>query len=396
MKKKDDIFSVSQVNAHIKNMIFGNIPKLFIKGELSNLVFHRSGHIYFSLKDEGSSLRGVLFKRQVQNLEFLPKNGDSVVCFGKLDVYTVAGTYQIVAESLKSYGKGDLQEKFEKLKQKLYLEGLFDVKYKQSIPKFPAKIGIITSPSGAAIADIKSVIKRRYPCQTFLYPALVQGKDAHRQIIAGIEYFERDFQVDTIIISRGGGSQEDLFCFNSQRLARCIYGAKTPIISGIGHEIDFTIADFVSDLRAPTPSVAAELAVPEKNELFLSLQENQKSLLFYKEKFFYKLKSQFDDLTYRINRCNPIVEMEKRKLLLVSQQKALAMALEGYKQKKRSQLDMISSKFDDLSPIKTLKRGYAIVRQDKTVIKSAEQIDQNKALEIIFSESKYKFLIKKD
>ena len=261
------IFSVYEVTVHLKQVIETAIEPLYVAGEISNFVHHSSGHIYFNLKDANATMRCTFFRNANYRLDFKPEDGMQVVCFGKLTVFEKSGQYNLNVQSMQLAGKGDLARQFELLKQKLEAEGLFAQEHKQALPKFPQRIGIVSSATGAALQDILNILKRRYPVLALVYPALVQGNEAPAQLIKGIQYFNQSEPVDLIIISRGGGSQEDLWAFNHEGLARAIFASKIPVISGVGHEIDFTICDFVADLRAPTPSAAAELAVPDKNEL---------------------------------------------------------------------------------------------------------------------------------
>ncbi len=267
-----DIFSVREINNHIKNILENNIPNLYVEGEITNFVRHSSGHIYFSVKDDFSTLRCVFFKQNNYSLDFFPKNGDKVILFGNISLYVKAGSYQFNVKNIFNSGTGILQIKFEQLKAKLQAEGIFAESHKKHLPVFPKRIGLITSPTGAAIQDIKNVIFRRFPIELVLYPVSVQGDRAAVSLVEAVKYFSENPSVDMIIISRGGGSQEDLFCFNDENLVRAIYDCPIPVISGVGHEIDFTLTDFVADLRAPTPSAAAELAVPDRYQLLDALQ----------------------------------------------------------------------------------------------------------------------------
>ena len=262
--------SVCDLNNYIKNAFENDrlLSAVTVRGEISNFVNHRSGHMYFSLKDEESQIRAVMFRSKAIGLKFLPENGMKVTVHGSVAVYTRDGSYQIYVNTMQPDGVGALYLAYEQLKNKLRDEGLFDEEHKKPIPKMPGRIGVITASTGAAIRDILTVTERRYPlADIYVYPALVQGEGAEDDLIAGVDYFDRSSLVDVVIIGRGGGSIEDLWAFNSERLARRIYDASVPIISAVGHETDFTICDFVSDMRAPTPSAAAELAVPDRTEL---------------------------------------------------------------------------------------------------------------------------------
>ncbi len=385
---KENIFSVTEITKHLQNVVEENIPNLYVEGEISNFTHHRSGHIYFSLKDNNSTLRCVFFKYANKSLNFQPKVGDNVICGGKLTVYVKGGSYQLNVKKMLPSGIGELQLKFEELKKKLMGEGLFDEKLKKQIPKFPESIGVVTSSTGAAIEDIKNVITRRYPVKIFLYPANVQGEKAAKDIIDGINYFKREKPVDLIIIGRGGGSQEDLFCFNDEKLARTIFKADIPIVSAVGHEIDFTISDFVSDLRAPTPSAAAELAVPNKTDILNHLRSLRNSLRASINQFFYSKKLEIQELENRLDSFHPknlVADMHKRLdnaiLRLISSTK-----VQVNRYKKRSEL--LSNELRELSPHQALKRGYSLIRKEKKLINSITQISKDEELEIILSDGK--------
>ena len=273
-ERTDNVLTVSDLNNYIKSMFDGNrlLSSVQVRGEISNFTNHRSGHFYFSLKDEGGQIKAVMFRSSAARLKFIPENGMKVTVFGSISVFPRDGVYQMYATSMQPDGIGALYLAYEQMKAKLEAEGLFDADYKKPLPEFPERIGVITSPTGAAIRDIINVLGRRYPLATvYIYPALVQGDGAARTLIDGIDYFDRSGLVDTVIIGRGGGSIEDLWEFNNEALARRIFAASVPIISAVGHETDFTICDFVADMRAPTPSAAAELAVPDIRELSITV-----------------------------------------------------------------------------------------------------------------------------
>ena len=274
------VYSVSQINKYIKNMFLSDylLSNLQVKGEISNLKYHSSGHIYFTLKDEKGAIKCVMFSSYRQGLKFVLKEGMQVTVSGSVEVYERDGTYQIYAKAIKEEGVGDLFERFEKLKEKLSEAGMFDPSYKRPIPKFVRRLGVLTAPTGAAVRDIIDVSKRRNPgIEIILFPAIVQGDDAPASIVAGLQALPQ-YGVDVIICGRGGGSMEDLCGFNDEAVAEAICNCPVPVISAVGHETDFTIADFVSDLRAPTPSAAAELAISDVNALLGELR-NKKEIL---------------------------------------------------------------------------------------------------------------------
>jgi len=266
------VFTVYEVSLHIRQVLETSLEPLYISGEISNFTHHSSGHMYFNLKDPNATLRCTFFKGVNYSLNFKPEDGMQVVCFGKITLYEKSGTYNLNVTSMQLSGQGDLARQFELLKQRLDSEGLFDSAHKQALPRYPESIGIVSSPTGAAIQDIMNILKRRLPVKVYLYPALVQGSEAPAQLIEGIQFFNREKQVDLIILTRGGGSQEDLWAFNDEKLARAIFASSLPVISAVGHEIDFSISDFVADHRSPTPSAAAELAVPDRTELLAYLE----------------------------------------------------------------------------------------------------------------------------
>jgi exodeoxyribonuclease VII large subunit len=392
---KENIFSVSEVTKHIKNILESNIPNLFVTGELANFTRHISGHIYFSLKDPDSSLKCVYFRAYNQYLQYTPKNGDQVICFGKTTVFEKSGNYQLNVLKMFPSGIGELQLKFEELKLKLEEEGLFDAAHKKPIPPFPEKIGVITSSSGAAIKDIENVISRRFPCRILLYPASVQGKNAAREIISGIRYFNQEFKVDILIIGRGGGSQEDLFCFNDEALAREIFQSEIPVISAVGHEIDFTITDLVADLRAPTPSAAAELAVPNADDVLQqinSMSERMKIIALNKI------------YTYEVclgKMINSIKSYHPRNILQTYQQRLdeailkIDHNLSRYLTISRSRLNILQEQLKELSPYDALKRGYSILRQKNRILNSVKKINPQENLHILLSDGSIESKVQK-
>jgi exodeoxyribonuclease VII large subunit len=383
---KENIFSVSEVTKHIKNILESNIPNLFVTGEIANFTRHRSGHIYLSLKDAESSMRCVFFKSYVQQLQFQPVDGDRVICFGKTTVFEKSGNYQLNVMKMFLSGVGELQLKFEKLKQKLESEGLFDPLHKKTIPVFPDKIGVITSATGAAITDIKNVISRRFPCRIYLYPATVQGEKAAGEIISGIQYFNEEFKVDTLIVGRGGGSQEDLFCFNDEALAHEIFQSEIPIISAVGHEIDYTIADLVADLRAPTPSAAAELAVPNSEDIRSSIRSFTERLRIVSMNNLYNYKLKSSKLEHSLKLFHP------EQILRAYQQRfdEAGIKLEHISgsilNKYHTDLRTISGQLKELSPYSALKRGYSILRQKKKILNSIKNVDLEENVNVMLSD----------
>ena len=428
--KEIKIISVTELNKLAKSLLENGIPKLWIEGEISNLARPASGHIYFSLKDETSQIRCAWFKqRQLINANDI-SNGMKMLALGKISLYQPRGEYQFIIEKMETAGEGDLKRKYEELKQKLFNEGLFDREKKLEIPKIPKKIGVITSPSGAAIRDVLSILKRRFPLLPIvIFPITVQGDNAAPGIEIALKKANHRADCDVLILARGGGSLEDLWAFNEEIVARAIHVSKIPIISAIGHETDTTIADFVSDIRAPTPSGAAEIVTPDQNEL-LKLLKTLFGRIEHETNQYINSKSQsMDWLSKRLSQSNPIMTVRKqieisgnlRKLLFSSIGRNLSLhskAVDGLKfklnssspkleiqkaishlsemqlkittsskssvTKLNSQLTALGKTLDSLSPLKTLDRGYAVARDSKTkkIISNSEKVSINSQIDI--------------
>ncbi|MDD6485067.1 MAG: exodeoxyribonuclease VII large subunit [Clostridiales bacterium] len=366
--------TVSQINNYLKRLIDHAVQlnDVWVKGELSNFKLHYSGHIYTTLKDEGGVLKAVMFKSSASKLSFEPKDGMKVLARGKVGVYEAGGVYQLYIEEMIPDGVGELYIAYEQLKARLGEEGLFDQRYKKPIPRYPKCVGVVTAPTGAAVRDIINVITRRYPlAEIVIYPAQVQGMGAKESIAEAIEYFNENRLADTLIVGRGGGSIEDLWAFNEELVARAIFNSKIPVISAVGHETDFTIADFVADLRAPTPSAAAELAVPSAAELASSVQTmlslGAHSVLKALENRRMHLKA------LRPKNPKDIINDGSLKLDTLT-----GRLLNGYKMKLMSakkQLSQSGAKLDALSPLRTMARGYSIpLSSDGSVIRSAKEL----------------------
>lgn len=380
------IYSVTQINMYIKNMFANDylLKNVQIKGELSNVKYHSSGHIYFTLKDAGSAVNGVMFKSaRTAGLDFLLENGQSVLITGSVAVYERDGRYQIYAKEIKLDGRGNLYEAYERLKQKLYEEGLFEFEHKKPIPKFPKKIGIVTAKTGAAVQDILNIAKRRNPfVQLYLYPAKVQGEGAAATIKAGIEKLDT-MGLDTIIIGRGGGSIEDLWPFNEECVARAIYNAKTPIISGTGHEIDNTIADYAADLRAPTPSAACELALPDVMSLLYQVRQFETAMTQSMKKHILQEQKHIQMLSARLEKNSPKMKFENQKIYLDSLQDRICLAGKGKYEKKRHQYEILLAKLNGLSPTAKLVGGYGYIEtEDNAAIKSVTDIKENDKISV--------------
>ena len=386
-----DALSVTQITSKIKaalenNLLFQNV---WIKGEISNLSKPKSGHLYFTLKDSQASMRCVMWRSQVAKLVHFPKEGDAVEVKGSVTVYEKSGQYQLVTTLIRPAGEGQLYQEFLRTKQKLEDEGLFDESHKRAIPFIPKKIGIVTSPSGAAIRDIIHTITRRYPlAEVTLAPATVQGNAAANELINALNRLNEDIKPDVILIGRGGGSLEDLWCFNDEALARTIFTSEAPVISGVGHETDFTIADFVADLRAPTPTAAAELATPDQQEFLLQLDSMN---VYFENTLVEKinvLKTSLSDQQRYLALLSPEKQILLNKqsiLALVEQQKQLInQQLSSYKQT----LNHAIEKMEMLTPENTLKRGYAIVFKNEQPISSVNHVALDDTIKIQLADGK--------
>ena len=405
----NEYISISDINRIIKYTIEESLElrSVYLKGEISNLKFHGRGHLYFSLKDETSKINAVMFNYSKCGLNFIPKDGDSVLVHGRIGVYEASGSYQVYVDSMELDGLGNLYVLFEKLKKKLSEEGLFDKEHKQKIRRVPRKIGVITAPTGAAVRDIISTINKRFPMtEIYLFPTLVQGENAAPNIVKMIELANTYEDIDTIILGRGGGSIEDLWAFNEEMVARAIYNSRIPIISGVGHEIDFTISDFVADLRAPTPTGAAILAVPDvsevkryfKNALDRSnnailniLNNNTQLVLKYKTNYLlnnpirlYEMKEQKLDTLYdrlnvfiktRLDSYNHLMDKYKSNYILNNPK----MLLESSKNK----LDTLKVKLDLLNPENILDKGYSIIYKDNKIVKDVTNINVDDEINIV-------------
>jgi len=413
--------SITELNNYIKNILDNDffLNKVYLKGEISNFKSHTRGHLYFTLKDENARLSAVMFQGNTRSLQFKPEDGMNVLVTGRISAYPASGSYQIYVEEMTLDGIGNLYIEFEKLKEKLFKEGLFNKEHKKPIPRFPERIGVITADTGAAVRDIMSTIKRRYPlCEVILFPTLVQGEFAAPNIVKQIEVAD-NYNCDVLIVGRGGGSIEDLWAFNEEIVARAIYNANTPIISAVGHEPDFTIADFVADLRAPTPTGAAEMAVPTVkdinnllNQYKLRLNKNIKSLVNTKFIELYSLKNSFilknpmslyemkeqtldkllDNLNKNIvvylNNLKHNLEIDINNLRLVSPDK-LIMNNQNIISELKSKLNNIMDKqitntkhnleyiintLKLVNPLNILSNGYSLVKLDDKVIKSSKDL----------------------
>lgn len=399
--------TVTTLNKYLKNKFDTdpNIQTLGLKGEISNFKGHTRGHLYFTLKDEGSRINAVMFSTYASKLNFVPKDGMKVLVVGRVSVYEPTGGYQIYVNEMISDGVGNLYLKFEELKKKLSNEGLFNQEHKRPIPKFPKKIGIVTAPTGAAIRDILSTIKRRFPStETILFPALVQGDFAAPDIVKQIKKAD-EYNLDVLIVGRGGGSIEDLWAFNEEIVARAIYDAKTPIISAVGHEIDFTISDFVSDLRAPTPTGAAEMAVPNIidvknfiNQLNIRLNKDINNIIEFNKKRLDNYKTNYVLInplaTFEIKeqKLDTLIDNLNNKIknILDNNKKRLDNVMKNYTinnpdtilNRYNNTYELLLNKLNLLNPLNILSKGYSVVKKDNNVIKDINDINIKDKLNI--------------
>ena len=419
METETKYYSVTQYNQAIKNFLDSKeeCQRVHIKGEISNYKGHTRGHLYFTLKDETSRINAVMFSSAASKLDFTPKDGDEVLIDGRISVYVDNGGYQVYAEKMTLAGNGDLLKKLEELKKKLGNEGLFDDAHKRPIPKYPTKIGIVTAPTGAAIRDILSTIKRRYPiCETILFPALVQGDEAKFDVVSQIEK-ANEYDLDVLIVGRGGGSIEDLWAFNEEIVARAIYNSKIPIISAVGHEIDFTIADFVADLRAPTPTGAAEMAVPNMPDLInyieqLKIRLNRNvtnkinnlmdNLNKYKTSYVlanplasFEIKEQKLDtyinslnnsIVYKINNAITKYNHLKNNHILINPQELFI--------KYNNSMELIVNKLELLNPLNVLSKGYTVSKVNNKIIKSINDVKVDDKLNIKLLDGEIETIVK--
>lgn len=408
----NEYITVTQLTKYIKFKIDNDshLNRVYLKGEISNFKAHTRGHFYFTIKDENSRINAVMFSTYTKNVKFDIQDGMKVLVTGKISVYEATGGYQIYVDSIQEDGLGNLYVAFEQLKKKLQEEGLFNEDHKKPIPKIPNRIGIITAPTGAAIKDILSTLKRRWPlAETILFPSLVQGAEAAEDIVRNIE-LSKQYDLDVLIVGRGGGSIEDLWCFNEEIVARAIYDLDTPVISAVGHEIDFTISDFVADLRAPTPTGAAEMAVPDIRDItklisqieirLLNCTSNiininkevlnklQNAYVLKNPLAIYEIKGQkFDNLFDRlVNSFNNKISNTKNKIELLDNRLVNSINVEMTTNK--HDFNKLLSKLEVLNPLLTIKRGYSIVRKNDKVISSTKDLKKKDNLELELKDGK--------
>lgn len=417
----EKIYTVSEITRLIKLELENAFPALWVEGEISNFRKAASGHLYFTLKDEQSQLAAVMWRSDARQIRFDIKDGLKVICRGRLSVYEVRGQYQLVTELIEPKGKGALQLAFEQLKEKLKAEGLFDPQHKKALPVLPKKVGIVTSPSGAAIVDILRTLERRFArLHILIYPAKVQGEGAADEIVEGIDYLSREPGIDVIIVGRGGGSIEDLWAFNEEKVARAIFRSSIPIISAVGHEVDFTIADFVADVRASTPSVAAEIVIKKEQEIADHIKHLEKNLVQTSRYFLQGLKQQVFNLShhrifenFRIKLLNleqRVDELEerardilRRKKMSLAENKAsvllfeekMAHSIKSLVQDLRAKWEKLSLELHNLSPLNILKKGYTLCwKDDLQLIRRIEDIEEDKDIRVSFYKGEFTCRVK--
>lgn len=385
------VYTVSQVTAYIRNL-FDNDPELqdvWVEGEISNYSQATSGHVYFTLKDAYAQLRCVVWRSQIALLEHVPCDGDAVIVHGRASVYEPHGRYQLYVDKVRPLGAGALFLQFEALKERLQKEGLFAADRKRPLPRFPRKLGVVTSPVGAAIRDILNILRRRYPlAEVILAPTAVQGDEAPPQIVAAIKALNAHSDVEAIIVARGGGSLEELWAFNDERVARAIFASRVPVISGIGHETDFTIADLVADVRAPTPSAAAEIAVPDQRALQTQLQQYRGSLRRQMVQVLSDKAGALQRAMTLLRRFSPQIVLERRRQDLDERQERLLTQQRHRLAMWRQRLSGMELRLRALSPLATLERGYAVVSRRDTaeVVRHRSQVQSGDSVDIRVSD----------
>lgn len=387
-----NVLTVTQVNTYIKALLDESVPlrNIYISGEISNFThYYRTGHLYFTLKDESSQLKAVMFSSNASRLRFQAENGMKVICRGRISVYSKSGEYQLYVDDMQPDGVGALSLAFEQLKKKLSQEGLFDEAHKKPIPPFPSKIGVATSNIGAAVEDIKNITARRYPlAEIIICPTVVQGENAPADIVRSIKMLDGFDGIDVIILGRGGGSAEDLWAFNSEEVARAVFACETPIVSAVGHETDFTICDFVSDLRAPTPSAAAELVCPDINKLYSDLSVKKNALDFYIANRIETLEQDLCDITQNGAFADAesffAAYQDNLKVLSERLNDAFSFTIDD----KENKFLNASARLEALSPLSVLMRGYCVASKNGKAVKSKKDIKKDDELTLRFADGR--------
>ena len=394
------IITVSELNEYLK-MLFEYdevLRNIYIKGEISNFTNHyKTGHFYFSLKDAGGSVRAVMFRGNASKLKFMPENGMRVIVGGRVSVFPRDGQYQIYVDVMEPDGIGALYLAYEQLRAKLEKEGLFAASRKRPLPRLPQRIGIVTSPTGAAIRDMLHIAGRRFPsAEIVLYPALVQGADAPASIMRGIRYFNAKKTVDVLIIGRGGGSIEDLWAFNDEALVRAVANSQIPIVSAVGHETDFTLCDFAADLRAPTPSAAAELVVPDRAELAAYLKQLDERILLGMSRKLSRSRDRLAVLSSSRTLTDPMAVIDDKRMVLMMEERALHTRMERILEAKRAAFQYKTAKLEALNPLAVVARGYSTVFDRKGVlVKSTSQVEKGDKISISLTDGRIYALVDK-
>ena len=386
------VYSVTELNNYVKRILETdeNLKNVFVTGEISNFKNHYSGHMYMTIKDEGGAIKSVMFSSYASRLKFVPENGMKVIIFGSVSLYNKDGSYQLYITDMQPDGVGALNLAFEQLKEKLGKEGLFNTEFKKPIPKFPKKIGVMTAPDGAAVRDIFSVLKRRYPVAEIVFcPVAVQGASAAPEITKAIKLFNEQNAADVLIVGRGGGSLEDLWAFNEEIVARAIFESKIPVISAVGHETDFTIADFVADLRAPTPSAAAELAVPDVFELKSDLMGLRQHLSVLMRNIIETEKEKIGNYEKQITILSPVNKIQNSRQELSNLYEKVVNSMTFKMNDEKSKIALLSSKLNALSPLNVLSRGYSIAYNDNKPIKSVSDVKKGDNIKIQVTDGEF-------
>lgn len=439
----EEIYTVSRLNREVRFLLEGSFPMMWVEGEISNFAAPSSGHWYFSIKDSSAQIRCAMFKPQIRQIKILPKDGMHVLIKARVSLYEGRGDFQLLVEHLTETGEGKLRQEFELLKKRLLTAGLFAESHKKSLPTIPKSIGVITSATGAAIRDILSVLKRRFAhAPIIIYPTLVQGELSAVSIVTAIQTANRRRECDVLILARGGGSLEDLWGFNVEQVAHAIYGSEIPIISGIGHEVDFTIADFVADVRAPTPSAAAELIVPDKDDLLITLKHFKQQLIrimqqplkYYQQhliwikknlqqqhpkrklaeqaqkldlcettlsrllaKLIFSRQSELRTLRAKLYGLSPAAKIQELQHRLTHLSKNLQVCMKQKLQHQRQQIGSLAAKLDALSPLSTLQRGFAIATSvpEQQILRDAKEIKLGDKIQVRLMEGKLQCLVEK-
>ena len=389
--KRDNTLTVGELNRYVKMLMDNDalLSAVSVQGEISNLKYHSSGHLYFTLKDGEAEISAVMFRSSAMNLKMIAKDGMQVIAFGRVSVYEKSGRAQLYVSAMLDNGIGALQLEYERLKKQLEAEGLFDKKKKRPIPRLPKCIGIVTSPTGAAVRDMINVTGRRWPsAKILLYPSLVQGDQAPLSLCMGLDVLNASGECDVIIIGRGGGSIEDLWAFNDERVVRRVASSEVPIISAVGHETDFTLCDFAADLRAPTPSAAAELAVPDRDEMQIRLDELFARIDNTMLRVFSVKRESFSNIAKRLELLSPKGKLAMEKKDLEQKRRALLQGFERVIQKKRESLSLASAKLSAINPLAVLGRGYSYSQKNGAVVSSVKQINVGDQIDIRFADGR--------